>query len=141
MDGKYLYPNKESTVIVSDASSKKCSAQADLPGSLNGVLRPWMVGMSYCNTPDDDCGAIFPGVYPSDNYVHCVAYRMSSPTSSLHGFGWIDCCRFSITFSSFNIRACRVSVCTSRREGGSRRAGSTRRGRTSRFGGSQGSER
>ena len=34
LGGKQLYPTKETSVRISHASSKKCSAQANLPGSL-----------------------------------------------------------------------------------------------------------
>ena len=34
MRGNWLYPTNESSVIINHASSKKCSDQADLPGSL-----------------------------------------------------------------------------------------------------------
>ena len=38
MDGNWLYPTKESSVIISDASSKKCLAQAHLPRSLKPCI-------------------------------------------------------------------------------------------------------
>ena len=49
LGGKWLYPNEGSSLISTDASLKKCSSQARLPGSLKLCAeRPSLVRMWWC---------------------------------------------------------------------------------------------